>query len=406
MNNGQNVARSRHLEELARAAKRYTLQEIFNVTEAVATELGGLSLANHNDFTGATSITGGLSGLVPAPQAGDESKFLRGDGSWSTVESGGASYAEATTVSSGLMSAADKVKLDNLSNYTLPTASTTTKGGVKIGSGLQMSGDTLSVDSSALTAGTVLDTVPATVDGGLCYEKTGSVPALWLRKDNYEYSFVYSGLRYLASNEYLKCYLPFDASTTADACGNFWSIVGAPFIDSRIKKFGHGSICLRQNTYIYTQTEFSVNNPTWTFDFWAFCTNKPTPLFQFGADKREGARAGFYVDSSNIELLGANGSWIIDKNITDSLTPLAVKWSHFAATRKNDVFRFFIDGQIIAEVQLTQSIQTTGNYLTLGASYGNIAANICGELYLDSVRLFNGVALWTSDFTPPTAADY
>lgn len=32
--------------------------------------------------------------------------------------------------------------------YTLPTASTTTKGGVKIGSGLVMTGDTLSTESS------------------------------------------------------------------------------------------------------------------------------------------------------------------------------------------------------------------------------------------------------------------
>lgn len=82
MNNGQNIARSRNLEELARAAKQYTLQEILDVTEAVATELEGLT-----DFTGATSVTGGLSGFVPAPQAGDESKFLRGDGSWATVPS-------------------------------------------------------------------------------------------------------------------------------------------------------------------------------------------------------------------------------------------------------------------------------------------------------------------------------
>lgn len=39
----------------------------------------------------------------------------------------------------------EKNKLAGLSNYTLPTASADTKGGVKIGSGLQMNGDVLSV---------------------------------------------------------------------------------------------------------------------------------------------------------------------------------------------------------------------------------------------------------------------
>lgn len=100
MTNGQHVARSRHLEELARAAKQYTLQEILDVTEAVAAELGGFSSANYDDFTGATSTTGGLSGLVPAPQAGDEEKFLRGDGVWATVPSGSAGGTALDTVPS------------------------------------------------------------------------------------------------------------------------------------------------------------------------------------------------------------------------------------------------------------------------------------------------------------------
>lgn len=36
-------------------------------------------------FTGAASGEDGTSGLVPAPSAGDQSKFLRGDGAWQTV---------------------------------------------------------------------------------------------------------------------------------------------------------------------------------------------------------------------------------------------------------------------------------------------------------------------------------
>lgn len=36
-------------------------------------------------MTGATASTDGISGLVPVPVAGDQLKFLRGDGSWATV---------------------------------------------------------------------------------------------------------------------------------------------------------------------------------------------------------------------------------------------------------------------------------------------------------------------------------
>lgn len=37
-------------------------------------------------FTGATSSTDGAKGLVPGPKAGDEKKFLQGDGTWATPE--------------------------------------------------------------------------------------------------------------------------------------------------------------------------------------------------------------------------------------------------------------------------------------------------------------------------------
>lgn len=41
-------------------------------------------------------------------------------------------HADATTEAAGFMSAADKAKLNGLSNYTLPEATSTTLGGVKI----------------------------------------------------------------------------------------------------------------------------------------------------------------------------------------------------------------------------------------------------------------------------------
>lgn len=54
--------------------------------------------ANYPDVTGATSSTAGTHGLVPAPAAGDEGKFLKGDGTWGTVSAGSASLAGLTDV--------------------------------------------------------------------------------------------------------------------------------------------------------------------------------------------------------------------------------------------------------------------------------------------------------------------
>lgn len=44
--------------------------------------------ANITTMTGATSSVAGAAGLVPAPTAGDQDKYLKGDGTWATVQAG------------------------------------------------------------------------------------------------------------------------------------------------------------------------------------------------------------------------------------------------------------------------------------------------------------------------------
>lgn len=50
------------------------------------------------EMVGCDSITGGAAGLVPAPSAGDQDKFLKGDGTWDTVGGGGSSYTAGTGI--------------------------------------------------------------------------------------------------------------------------------------------------------------------------------------------------------------------------------------------------------------------------------------------------------------------
>lgn len=44
---------------------------------------------DYHPFVGATSSTNGSEGLVPAPAAGDQDKFLKGDGTWGNASGGG-----------------------------------------------------------------------------------------------------------------------------------------------------------------------------------------------------------------------------------------------------------------------------------------------------------------------------
>ena len=74
---------------------------------------------------GATSSAAGTHGLVPAPAAGKQSQYLRGDGTWDTPTN--TTYSDATQSAHGLMSVDDKKKLDGIAsganNYVHPTSS-------------------------------------------------------------------------------------------------------------------------------------------------------------------------------------------------------------------------------------------------------------------------------------------
>lgn len=63
-------------------------------------------------FKGSTASEAGGTGLVPAPAAGTQAKYLRADGTWQSPPN--TTYSPATTAANGLMSSVDKTKLDGI----------------------------------------------------------------------------------------------------------------------------------------------------------------------------------------------------------------------------------------------------------------------------------------------------
>lgn len=70
---------------------------ITGITSSDITTALGYTPYNGSVMTGADGINAGTSGLVPAPAATDNTKYLRGDGTWQTVSSGG-SYSAGTGI--------------------------------------------------------------------------------------------------------------------------------------------------------------------------------------------------------------------------------------------------------------------------------------------------------------------
>lgn len=76
----------------------FTANQASNATANITVPVNTSDLTNDSgfitsaslpgDMTGATSQDAGTHGLVPAPAAGDEGKFLQGNGTWATVSTG------------------------------------------------------------------------------------------------------------------------------------------------------------------------------------------------------------------------------------------------------------------------------------------------------------------------------
>lgn len=117
------------------------------------------SNTTYGNMTGATANAAGKAGLVPAPAAGTQgSKYLRADGTWQTPPDTNTTYGTASQSANGLMSAADKKKLDGIASgannytYSLPTASATVLGGVKTGSNITNTSGVLSLTKANVTS--------------------------------------------------------------------------------------------------------------------------------------------------------------------------------------------------------------------------------------------------------------
>lgn len=122
------AADKKKLDHIAENANNYT----YILPTASTTAKGGVKIGanlsmngevlnatntTYSTMTAATASAAGKSGLVPAPAAGNQGQYLRGDGTWATPTN--TTYNVATTSANGLMSSTDKSKLDGIKNMAM-----------------------------------------------------------------------------------------------------------------------------------------------------------------------------------------------------------------------------------------------------------------------------------------------
>lgn len=107
---GQNIA-STYVKEITANGRTVTVTKGNGKISTFTTQD-----TTYGNMSGATASAAGRAGLVPAPATGANNRYLRSDGTWQVPPDNNTTYSVATTSVNGLMSAADKKKLDGLSS--------------------------------------------------------------------------------------------------------------------------------------------------------------------------------------------------------------------------------------------------------------------------------------------------
>ena len=93
---GNNI-QATYIKSLSVSGKTITITKGDGTTSTITTQD-----TTYSDFTGASSSTAGVHGLVPAPASGKQGAFLRGDGTWATPTDTKYTHPSYTNHASGL----------------------------------------------------------------------------------------------------------------------------------------------------------------------------------------------------------------------------------------------------------------------------------------------------------------
>ena len=204
--------------------------------------------------------------------------------------------------------------------------------------------------------------------------------------------------------------------------------VGDVFVDNNVKKFGNGSLCFLKNNPSYNPAysgtasgpalkntnanTFDIPSNIFTVEFWMMRPDTSLtrrPIIHNNGNSDVGFAIGFETYGGNQIVVNLNGvgltiSSLSPVSIYSSYAPAPNEWHHVAVSGYPGSYKLFVNGQ--------QTGITYTGYVSLGAGTLFVGGNDNGArsvggannqpFYLDDLRVIENVALYTSNFTPPT----
>jgi len=194
-----------------------------------------------------------------------------------------------------------------------------------------------------------------------------------------------------------------DASPVfTDESNKVWTTYGTAQIDTAQSKFGGSSGLFDGNSdYIRTPytSDFNLSG-NFTIDTWFRAVSFAAVMSLLGKDKYGVSFDwNIYISNTTTIALYTQG---YSQNITVTVPTMSINtWYHVAVVSSSGIVSIYLGG-ILAGSKSLAITNASQDYITIGCqSWNNPGYFFNG--WIDELRISNGIARWTANFTPPTS---
>lgn len=182
--------------------------------------------------------------------------------------------------------------------------------------------------------------------------------------------------------------------------GHTFTRVGTPIISTAQSKFGGSSFYGNGSSYLLATESsrgFFFGKRDFTVDLWYQFAEAPSSFKLIFDCRASGFQAAaFRIEYSSGWQTGYGGTLVVG---TSTLANVG-EWQHIAVTRKDGCWRLFVNGTIVGSANNTEFLYNTAARPAINTQGDNPGGSGTPTAYIDELRVINGIARWTSDFTP------
>jgi hypothetical protein len=206
-----------------------------------------------------------------------------------------------------------------------------------------------------------------------------------------------------------------NSTTFTDSGPNAFTIAaaGSAKLITGNKKFGTAALSLDGNSSylsVAANSAFDMGTGNWTIELWTYTTDQTKAYPALIANN---GSWGTNATSLRFETLGSSQKFTLNYNTSTSGGAVLLEtgtysfnqWRHVAAVREGTTLRIYVDGAQAASMTIASTVAfnwSAGGYVYVGNSWDGASSNMTETI--DDVRITKGVARYTANFTPPTAA--